>query len=181
MRQHSGFTLIETLLAISIFVVASIIIGSLFISHSKLYGMQEAAGSMKLYKTMFAKHLGETGEAAIIVSPAQTIGGIPYTSTSSTVIFKLPGLDASGDIINGVYDYVVFYRDTNTLFMETDADASSQRKDIKQKVAGKVDNLIFKYDTASPANAGLVNGYLYLKSGTAEDAVSVSVYLRNKE
>ena len=136
---------------------------------------------MKLYKTMFAKHLGETGGAAVVVSPAKTIGGTPYASTSSTVIFKLPGLDASGDIINGVYDYVVFYRDADALFMETDADALSQRKDIKQKVAGEVDNIIFKYDTASPANASLINGYLYLKSGTAEDEVSVSVYLRNKE
>ena len=180
MRSIKGFTLIETLIAISILVVASIIIGSLFVSHSKLYVMQEQAGSMKIQKTLFAKHLQEKGGAAKSVIASRTFSSIPRTSSTSTVIFQIPAIDASGDIISGTYDYIVFYCESDNLFMETDADALSNRKDIKQKVAGKVDSVTFRYDNSVPASAKIVSGYLYMKSGTAEDEIGVSVYLRNK-
>ena len=180
LQANKGFTLIETLVAMTIFVVASIIIGSLFVSHTRLYKVQEAVGTMKLHKTLFSKHLQKIGGMAKAIIPSGTIGGILYTSSSSTVVFQIPSINANSDTIPNTYDYVAFYRESNNLYMETNADAKSQRKNIKQQISGSIDSLIFRYDNAIPANAGLISGELYLKSGTQRDKIGVSVYLRNK-
>ncbi|MCG2693920.1 prepilin-type N-terminal cleavage/methylation domain-containing protein [Candidatus Parcubacteria bacterium] len=181
MKKRSGLTLIEVVVSISIFVVTIIVISSLFIYHSKLFSLQESAGSLKLQKTLFVKRFREAAEPAKAITPSKTIGGHLYTSSSSTIIFQIPAIDASDNIINETYDYIAMYRENTDLFIETDADALSQRKDIKQKLANTAVNLIFRYDASTPADASLVNGYLKLEGNNASDEITVSTYLRNKE
>lgn len=179
-KNQYGFTLLETIIATSIFVVVALVVGTLFIYHTQIYKSQEKISSFKLQKSLFSKHLRTIGESAKAVSASYNIGGNLRTSASSTIVFQVPAIDASGDIIENTYDYIALYREGANLFMETEADPASQRKDIKQKVADSVDTLFFRYDSPVPASSNSLNGYLYLKSNKAKDSVNVGVFLRNK-
>lgn len=179
--MKKGTTIIEILVAISIFVVAFVIIGALFVSHTKLFKMQESVVSLKLYKSLFAKNFRETAEAAKSISATYSFGGIPYTSSSSTVIFQVPSIDATDEIIPGAYDYVVFYHEGENLFMQTAPSLSSQRKNLKQKIGDSLENMIFRYNSTSPTGASLINAFLRLNNGGVIDEITVSVLLRNVE
>jgi len=180
MKKRSGMTLIEIVISMSIFVVAFMVISSLFIYHTKLFSLQESTGSLKLQKALFSKRFRESAEPAKAIAPSITLNGSPYISSSSTIIFQIPAINESDEIITGIYDYIVIYRENTDLFIETDADSLSQRKDIKQKIANTATNLIFRYDTDSPTDASFVSGYLKMEGNNASDEIMISAYLRNK-
>ena len=103
-KNKKGMTVIETVIATSVFMMASIIIVSLFVSHTQLFRIQEEVGSLKLNKTIFTKQFRETGEAASAVAPSYSIGGALYNSSTSTIIFKVPGIDETGTNIENQFD-----------------------------------------------------------------------------
>ncbi|MFC1612571.1 hypothetical protein ACFL29_01845 [Patescibacteria group bacterium] len=179
--RPKGMTLIETTIGISIFIIATLIILSLFIFHTQLYKVQEAESTIKIHSALFTKHFQETGKTAKTIYATQMIGGISRTSSSSTIIFQLPALDISNNVILSVYDYIAFYRDGSNLYMETEADVAGQRRDIKRKISDKVSELFFRYNTSIPSSATSANAYLYLVSDTSNNTINTTIRLRNKE
>ena len=180
LKKQRGFTIVETVIAISIFVVSSIVIVSLFIYHTKLFKIEESLSSLKINKSLFTRNFGEAGMSASAVVASQTIGGNPYASSSSTIIFKIPAVDADGDLLANYYDYIVFYRSGSNVFMETEAAFGSREKSGQKLLTSAAENLIFRYNTAAPADAGSVEAFLYLKSESSQDLISTAVFLRNK-
>ncbi len=179
--MRRGFTLIETTIVLSIFAVASIVIGSIYISHSKFYTLESAAADIKTQKNIFTQNFKETAESANLVMASYIFNGITRASSSSTAVFKLPAQDSGGNIIAAKYDYAAFYSEGNKIYLETAADASSARKNLKRLIADTAQNLTFRYDTALPQNAKLAGASLYLKSGSAEAKIDISTRLRNKQ
>jgi prepilin-type N-terminal cleavage/methylation domain-containing protein len=177
-----GFTIIETIITLSIFAIVSIIIASLYIYHSNLYRIESADAGIKTQKTIFIKNFRETAEAASAIAAEMTIGGTPHVSSSSTAIFKISSVDADGNIISNKFDYIVFYKTANNLYMETGADPASQRKNLQRKLSDKTDSLIFRYNAAVPSSASLITASLTLKAGELfQDTISSSASLRNKQ
>ncbi len=179
-KKQSGLTLLETVIAISIFVVSAIVIVSLFIYHTKIFKIEESLSSLKIHKSLFTRNFNEAGEAASAVASSQAIGGNQYISSTSTVIFKIPAIDADGNLLANFFDYVIFYRDNSSVFMETEAASGSRKKSGQKLLASATENLIFRYDSATPAGASSVSSFLYLKSSSAQDLISATVFLRNK-
>ncbi|MFH1193797.1 MAG: prepilin-type N-terminal cleavage/methylation domain-containing protein [bacterium] len=180
--KNRGITIIEMVISLSIFAVVSIIIASLYIYHSNLYRIESADAGIKTQRAVFIKNFRETAEASSAVVATMTIGGTAYASSSSTVIFQTPSIGADKNIISNKFDYIVFYKTANDLYMETSADAASQRKSLKRKLSDKANALTFRYDTTVPSSASLVTASLSLKAGELfQDTISSSASLRNKQ
>lgn len=175
-----GITIIETIVAMSIMAVASIVIGSIYIGHSKLYSAGNSAANVKLQKSIFVKNIKEAAESASGITASYIFGGVARASSSSTVIFQLPAIDANKNIIPGKFDYEVFYREGNKIFAEISADAASQRKNLKRQLCDTAQNLIFHYNSALPQNATVMTPLLYLASGNSKEKIQISIHLRNK-
>lgn len=178
--RPNGITIIETVVVLSILSIASIVIGSIYISHSKLYYSENAAAVLKLQKSIFTKNIENAGAGAAGISSAYIFGGIPRASTSSTAIFKLPAIDANENIITGKFDYEAFYREGNKIFAEVASDAASARKNLKRQLADTAQNLIFQYNAPLPQDASVITPILYLQSGSKSEKIQTSIYLRNK-
>lgn len=106
--------------------------------------------------------------SAIIVSLTQ--GGDTYTSGVTEVVFKVPSIDSSNNIISSTFDYFVFFLDNNKLRFRTFPDALSFRKAQDQIFSNNVDNLHFQYYNLAnppvevmPINAAKVKITLTLK------------------
>jgi len=175
-----GLTLIEVIVVMSIFAVASIVIGSIYISHNKFYTIESAAADIKTQKSIFTQDFKETAESATSVAASYVFNGITRSSSSSTIVFKLPAIDGSGNIIAAKFDYAAFYGEGNKTYLETAPDAASIRKNIKRQLADTAQDLNFRYDTALPQDAEVVGVSLYLKNGNEEAKIDASVHLRNK-
>lgn len=175
-----GLTLIETIVVISIFAVVSIVIGSIYIGHSKLYTAESGAADVKLQKSIFIKNIEEAAANASGLVASYTFGGNLRSSTSSTAIFQLPAIDSNENIIPDKFDYEVFYREESRVFAEVSADAASQRKNQKRQLADTAQNLIFQYNSAAPQDATVITSLLYLASGNSREKIQISVQLRNK-
>ncbi len=176
-----GFTLIETVIVLSIFAVASIVIGSIYISHSKFYTLESAAADIKTQKSIFTRNFKETAESANSIMASYIFNSVARASSSSTAVVKLPAIDAGGNIIADKFDYAAFYREDKKIYLETSADAASARKNLKRLIADAAQSLVFRYDAALPQDANMVGASLYLKSGVAEEKIDISVRLRNKQ
>lgn len=178
--KQRGLTLVEVTVAMAIFVVSSLVIVSLFIYHAKLFQIEERVSSLKINKSLFTKNFNEAGGAASAVIASWNIGGTPYVSSSSTVVFKIPAVDLSGNLLANLFDYVVFYRDAGNVLMKTEAAAGSRKKSGQKLLASSAENLIFRYNSASPQDASLIEAFLYLKTGSSRELISTSALLRNK-
>lgn len=175
-----GLTLIETAVVISIFAVASIVIGSIYIGHSKLYTTENSIADIKSQKNIFIKEFKGAAESSTNIIASYTFGSTARASSSSTAIFQLPSIDTSGNIVPNKFDYEVFYREGNKIFAEVSADAASQRKNLKRQLADMAQNLNFQYNSALPQNATVVTPLLYLVNGDTSEKIGISIHLRNK-
>lgn len=179
-KKQSGLTIVEAVIALAIFSMAAIVIVSLFIQHTKLFSIEEKLGSLKINKSSFARTFSDLGNAASTVVASQNIGGTLYTSSASTVIFRVPAVDNSGNLLANNFDYAVFYREGDDVCVRIEAASGSREKTGQKILAPNATNLSFVYNTAVPADALMVEAFLRPQSGTVEDPVSVSVFLRNK-
>lgn len=179
--RPKGITIIEAVVASSILAMASIVIVSLFINQSRLYKIQNSGGEIKMQKTVFLKTIKDMGEPASAVAASYTIGGEVRISSSSTIIFRLSSIDASGNILISKYDYAVIYREENIVYIELAADPSSVRKNTKRALATDAAGIMFRYNTDAPQNASVVTAYIRLVKNSQEDAGEVAVILKNKQ
>ncbi len=176
-----GFTLIEVTVVLSIFAVASIVIGSIYISHSKFYAIESAAADIKTQKNIFTQNFKETAESANLIMASYIFSSITRESSSSTIIFKLPSIDSGGNVVPAKFDYAAFYRENNKIHLETSADPASIRKNLKRQLTDAAQEIVFRYDTALPQDAKIIGASLYLKSGNEEAKIDISTRLRNKQ
>lgn len=108
-----GFSLIELLVAVSI---STVILG-VFVQ--SLIGGWNAQNSQEVYSQLqrgardTIDEVSKYGWGATTVVSSTTSGAVTYTSDASTVVLRLPPLDANGDIIVGD-DYIVI-RQNGTL------------------------------------------------------------------
>ena len=141
-----GFTLVETLIVISISTLAFIALINLFLLFNSVYGYQQAsmatAGSAGTAMNAF--------EASILpadqVLASHSFSGTTYSSATTTLVLELPAIDNSGNIIPDVKDYIAFYPSSTTLYRLIQAGAGSVRISGLTQLSTTLYSLVFTYD-----------------------------------
>lgn len=177
-----GFTLVETIILSGISAMALLALTNLFISFNAVNGYQQAfmaAGSAGTALNAF--------EAAILpanqVLSSHTFSGVAYSSATTTLVLELPAINASGTVIAGAYDYIVFYSSSGTLYRLTQAHAQSTRVSGTQQLSTTLQTLSFTYDnsdfTKVTAVAIDIQTQAAFKQQTVQNHLREQVYLRN--
>jgi prepilin-type N-terminal cleavage/methylation domain-containing protein len=146
MSRETGFTLIEVVIATSI---VAILIGA-------LYGLFEGYGRLRSYGEAQIITVEQARDAmdaiekyvsqAHRVLASQTVNGQPYVSSTSTLVLQLPAVNASQDIVNGAWDYVVFFQSGSNFFRSLQPNASSVRPAGQKLMSDSVAGAVFTYD-----------------------------------
>jgi hypothetical protein len=100
------------------------------------------------------------------------------------VVFEIPSINSSGNILSNTYDYAVLFSSTTNIYRIMDANASSARVDSTKKLTDVLQNLTLTYDNGTPsaANSIMVNilTSTTTKGKTPKTHLRQTIYLRNK-
>lgn len=189
--REKGITLVEALLTLGIAVVVGALLLVIMVNSFGLFYQQSGRLEQGLNVNDALVKTKETIRGASKVSSSYPETGSPtYTSSSTQLVLKIPSINSSGDIISGVFDYFVFFKDNDKLRFKTFPDAQSSRKAQDQIFTTKLDNLIFEYfdaqippQTAQPNLAVKIKITLSLKqkagAGIETNIATAEANLRN--
>jgi len=143
-----GMALVEALVVLAVFLLISAAMLGLYVQHGRLYSLGQAQ-----FETVSSARGALNGISAYTVQARRVvtstvIASIVYTTGTSTLALELPAINGSGDIINGVFDYVVFYGSGDTLQRILAPNAASARVGATRLLADNVTGLVFSYDNA---------------------------------
>lgn len=106
--KGKGFTLVEMVIAVAVAAIAGTLLIQLLIQSNGLFYQQTAKVNqgLKLNDTTLQIEADVKSAAAIAASY------LSFTTSSSTLVLKIPSLDASGNVIDQNYDFLVIYKDS---------------------------------------------------------------------
>ena len=184
--MSKGFTLIEMLVVIGLVGLLSVFAAGIFISNNRFYQNQSGEIEAISGTRAIADHINEYGRLGDSIVASRTYNSTLYTTGATTVIFRIPSVDASNAIIASTYDYGYVTRDpsnTSRLVLMLELGAGSARKARNIQLTDKLSTVSFTYDNATPSQAGNVTYQIIINTGgkyPGIEDVRGGVTLRNK-
>lgn len=178
-----GFTLIETVIVIALFVIMLLALFNFYISYTTTHA----------YQTAFVETASSAGtivnEVTHAVLPASQVlsghsfSGTPHFTSETSLVLEVPAIDSSGFAIPGTYDYIGFYVDGTRVYRVIDADNASERLDGTKLLSDSLRSLSFSYSTTTLAAVESVEVDVEtersLKGSFIEHHLTQEIYLRN--
>lgn len=172
-KSGAGFTIIEVVIVVAIFAILSIVLISVFIGQNRIYRTQTAELNVTGDARSALDDIDNYARGAYrVVNTYST-----YTTGSSVAILQIQSVNGSNQLINGTYDYVVYYLTGSNFFRQVFPDLSSARAAVTKKLASNVTGLGFFYNNPNLAavteivtnitvqeNAGVQNRAITLSS-----------------
>lgn len=169
MKSQSAFTLVEMLVVVVLAVIVSGALVAILINNSEVVYKESSRVSQGLdLNDALANIKGYVYQASSVSASYPETPPATYTSAPSQLVLKLASLDQSGEIIQGSYDYVIYYKDQDKLRVVLEPNAVSSREQINTILAKNVDQIIFDYldsqsNPISPTAAVKVKATIILK------------------
>lgn len=150
-NKYLGFTLAETVVVIGLFAVMLVYGVGILIWNNRFYNTQ--SGEIRAINSTrnIADFINEYGRLAVQIEPSRTFNSVAYTSDSTGVIFRVPAVDDTGEIIDNVYDYIFLSQDpnlSNRFLLIVDADLTSDRGTRTLELSDALSAVNFSYDNA---------------------------------
>lgn len=186
-RTNKGFTLIEVLLITTIASIIGISLISTLVQSNRLYSQQSVKVSQGLNINDASSQISDI----IRSSAGVTASYSTYTSSSTTLIVKLPSYDSSSNTIDNLFDYAVITIDpVKPMILKKLVIPNPQSKRLSENkvLASNLSKLQFYYYDnngliVAPIAASKINYVINLsqKAGTGSQQSSASgqVSLRN--
>ena len=182
-ETKKAFTLLELLISIAILSIISVIIATIVIRSGFFFEKQTGLAEVGLSNRFVLDEIATQVRAARQVEENFTGNGQNFTTGLSTLILKLPSIDASGSTISGAFDRAVFYLDGAKIFKKVYPDAASTRPKTSQILTAATKTVSFSYNNASLASASAVTVSLTTEkksaTGTQENTDKIEAVLRN--
>ncbi len=169
-----GFTLPEVIIASVVAVlVGGLLLGILVQGSGVFYNQSQKVSQGLSINDTLSKIRGFLKEAQSVASGYPVISP-DYTSSSSTVVLKIPSIDSSDNVLINTFDFVVFSKDSDKLIFKLFPDSLSSRKSQDQILSLNVDSVNFAYFDSlgiavSPTSAVKVKITLRLKQKTGRE------------
>jgi len=187
-KNAAAFTLIEILIGVVLLAVIGLIVGSILISHLKLFNnVKQLIDISSSNKLALDELITQIREGQSIVSTCSGCGG--DTTSATKLVLQLLPLDANKDPFEptATYDYVIYKRDpidSKKLIKKTIADTTSSRTSSTKIMASDISGLAFTYNNADPTLANevavTVANTLTVANKTQSVTQQIKAVLRNK-
>lgn len=108
--KMGGFTLIETVVAACVALIAGTFLVAILVNHSGLFYKQNSLVNEGLSLNDAIREIENNVREAVSVAGGYPEQSPEYTTGAETLVLKLPALSTSG-VVEGVYDYAVIAKD----------------------------------------------------------------------
>lgn len=168
-----GFTLLETVIASAVALIAGTFLVAILVSHSGLFYKQNSIVSEGLSLNDAMREIENNIRQAAYVASGYPEASPEYTTGAETLVLKLPALGQSG-VVEGVYDYAVIAKDpTQPKVMKISVfpDPQSSRGASDRVLTNLLESVQFEFidrggNTVAPASAASVGTTLTVLSKT---------------
>ena len=186
-NRIAGLSLMEAIVVIGIMTVILFMVTEIMILNYNLFESQVRRSENETGAIITTKTISQMTRSATSIESTHLFGGDTHTSSSSTLVLKLPAIDANDNILEGIFDYVAFYRDdtdTDKIMAVTDGDALSVRPDNTRLITANNQSLTFRYNDPTISEADRVSIYILnqqsYRNSTLKSRGWTSVFLRNQ-
>jgi type II secretory pathway pseudopilin PulG len=179
-----AFTLIETIIVIAITAMALLALITLILMFYRIQGQHRALMEVNVSAATSMNAFVDAILPASKILPSANTSGLPYVSSNTSLVLELPSIDASGYVIPGVVDHIVFTLAGQTLTEQIEAGVGSVRQSTSRVLSTAVSSLTFTYD--DPTLVNVTNVLIDLRTRasyqqtTMSAQVSEKLYIRNK-
>lgn len=190
--KQKGFTLLEVLIVVLVSSIAGVLLIQSFVQNNSVLYQQSARVNEGLnLNEANAQITQDIKTAAAVAQNYPAASPFQYTSSSNTLILKIPSIDLSGSIIDQTFDYIVIATDSakpyylrRQVFVTTPSTRGASNKILVNNISKA---LFYYYDnsgnTTLPTQATKINFVLndFSQLGTKQQTSSSSgeVILRN--
>lgn len=185
-KNKKAFSIIETVLSVSLITILSLSIVVLF----NLYQDYQKITPNSIMKSIIKKNHSETLtnlkqyilQAQNIINTT-TINGITYTTDNKNLILQLRSIDSNNNIILGSYDIVIFYTTSSNpikIYKKIIPSSFSSRKNYEVLINNMVKEINFEYNTINPKDASMIKIYLKTSNDLLEKQTEESSYITVK-
>lgn len=143
--KKNAFTLVELLIVISVSAIVGGLLLVIMTNSSGLFLRQSAKIDQGLGVNDALSIFRKDVKQASSISASYTDGQTAYNSGINQLVLIVPSIDSSGNVIEGTYDYYIYFKDGNYLRYKTFPDSQSQRKPLDQVLATSLNDVIFNY------------------------------------
>lgn len=147
--MQKAFTLIEVVVTIALFSILVLGVSELYLAFGRTITQQNATIRVTLGGSALMDAVRSAGLQAGHIVAAHTFSGMSLTSDSTTALFELPAVNASGSIIANTYDYIGIYASGANAYRVTDGAPGSVRLSGRKVLTDALDALSFTYDNSS--------------------------------
>src|SRR4051812_12219701 len=107
MKHSRGFSFMELVIVMAISVILMLALVEIYVTFGNSYLYQNAGINISSSAAAFLNEFSDLGFQADAIVASRTVSGTTYTSGSTTVIFELPAINSSGDVVANAYDYAI--------------------------------------------------------------------------
>ena len=178
-----AFTLIEVLITAALFAVLSAGIAQLYVVFGRMVSFQSLSIGASLSASSIIDAARTAGLEADRIAASHVFSGVNYTTGTTTVVFELPAVDASGSPIPSTYDYVGIYASSTAAYSIVDAAPGSARLSGQKQLTDSLVALTFTYNQADLSLATSTTIDATTTASVAEQTtythLRANIYLRN--
>lgn len=178
-----AFTLIEVLITIALSTILLFAIVQLYIVYGRVIVFQNASIEVALGASSIMDSFRSSGLQASQVVATHAFAGVDYNSGATSVVFKVPSINASGSIISSTYDYIGISSSGTDAYRLVDAAVGSARTTEKKRLTGVLEAISFTYDNQSfPLVTNVIlnaTTSTVVRGEMAQQHLNGRIYLRN--
>ncbi len=182
--MKKGFTLIETMVTIAIFILVSLALGYFYVYYYKIFHTQQALISVAGSASLAANELQNAVLQADQILVSHNFSGTVYNTGQNILVLELPSIDGSGNIVSGKYDYLVFYATSTHLYKLVQANAQSSRPSGSRQLSDTVSTFTFTYNNGDLTQADKIDVDMNLQTVANRQTIPYhlhqTLYLRNR-
>lgn len=112
-NSSSGFGLVETLLVLTMFGVAGMLLMSVLVQNNNIASTQSVKVSQGLSLNDSISQVNSLIRSSAFIALGYPVDSPEYSSDQETLVLGLPSLDLNDQVIPNVYDYAVFTKDSS--------------------------------------------------------------------
>lgn len=143
--KEKGLTLVEMIMAMAIAAVVGGLLLIIIVNSAGLFYSQGSKVEQGLNINDALTIVRTTIKESSKVAAGYPQSSPTYTSGINQLVLKIPSKNNQGDVIAGIFDYFVFYKEASKLRFKSFPDSQSIVKASDQILAGNVNGLRFDY------------------------------------